>query len=152
MRRAARGDLSGNRPGPAAGPDPQAGLTLIEVLVALLVLTVVMTSVMTALLANTRVNTRVVERAEAIRVSEEVLEGYRQVGSYGQLAAQGAEAREVLRAGRSYRVQTTFCPADRPPEMQCSESAVFIRLSVGLDGRELHRAETYYTAFGKVTP
>lgn len=143
---------SGQRPGPPSRPDPQAGLTLTEVLVALMVLTVVMSSVMAALLANTRVNTRVVERAGAIRVSEEVLEAYRQVGKYGQLGSRGSEVKDVLRGGRSYRVQATFCPADRPPEMQCSESAVFIRLSVGLDGRELHRAETFYTAFGKVAP
>lgn len=123
------------------------GFTLLEVLVALLILGVALAALMSALLANTGLNSRVSRAAEAIRLSEDVLEGYRQAGNYGDLRQDKQET--VQRNNVSYTVVTDFCPTDAPSSMACSDSAAYIRLEVKDGNTILHRVETYYTSFGK---
>ncbi|GGM16948.1 type II secretion system protein [Deinococcus aerophilus] len=125
------------------------GFTLVEVLAALLVLGMVMATMFAALLANTSLNSKVERKAEAVRISEQKLENYRQLGRYGNLVTQGTVAETVTYNGKPYTVQTTFCPSDRPSTMVCSNTAVYIRLDVLQTGQLLHRAETFYTSFGK---
>lgn len=125
----------------------EGGFTLLEVLAALLLLGLALAALLSATLANTGLNSRVDRAAEAVRISEERLEGYRYVGGYGALRTNKTETE--TRRGQNYTVVTTFCPSDAPTEMPCSGSAVYIRLEVKDGPRLLHRAETYYTEFGK---
>jgi len=128
-------------------PDSRtAGLTLIEVLVAFIVLGVALTALLSAMLSNTALNTEVSRRSEAIRVSEAVLEGYRQSGDYGSLRT--TRTNTVTSGGTTFSTVSTFCPADAPSSMPCSTSAVYIRVEVKYGNKVLHKADTYYTSFG----
>lgn len=130
-------------------PQTTQGFSLIEVLVALLVLGLAMTTLISALLANTSLNTKVDRKAEAIRISEERLESFRQSGNYGTLIGKGTTTETVTRRGQQFTVQTTFCPTGVAPSMKCSTTAVYIRLDVKQGVTLLQRAETFYTSFGK---
>lgn len=125
------------------------GLTVIEVLIALLVLGIALTVLISALIGNTGLNTQIDRKSEAIRISEDVLEGYRQAGSYGGLQNAQPRVETVSRRNQPYTVTTTFCPTDKPSTMLCSNSAVYIRVEVKNGNKLLHRAETYYTTFGR---
>ncbi|WP_295822451.1 type II secretion system protein [uncultured Deinococcus sp.] len=129
--------------------DATQGITIVEVLVAMLVLGIAMGSVMSGLLANTSVNSRVGYKAEAIRVAEEKLEGYRQDGNYNGLSAKPPVTETVIRKDIPYTVKTTFCPADKPTSMVCSNTAVYIRVEVKHGTTDLYSADTYYTSFGQ---
>lgn len=123
-----------------------AGLTLIEVLVAFVVLGIALTALLSAMLSNTALNTDVGRRAEAIRVSEVVLEGYRQSGNYSTLRT--ARTDTITSGGIPFTAVSTFCPSDAPSSMKCSTSAVYIRVEVKYGNKVLHQADTYYTSFG----
>ncbi|ALW90092.1 hypothetical protein AUC44_15315 [Deinococcus actinosclerus] len=131
--------------------DGTQAFTLIEVLVALAILGIVMSTVMSALLANTSANARVNRKAEAVRISEEYMERYRQQSDYKTLQATDLE-NTVVRGGQTYKVMTDFCPLDLANDiktaMPCTASSVYIRVEVSNDGKLLQRTETYYTAFG----
>ncbi|MFB9993431.1 prepilin-type N-terminal cleavage/methylation domain-containing protein [Deinococcus oregonensis] len=128
-------------------PDSRtAGLTLIEVLVAFMVLGIALTALLSAMLSNTALNTDVTRRAEAIRVSEVVLEGYRQAGNYGTL--RNTRTDTITSGGTTFNTLSTFCPLDAPSSMACSSSAVYIRVEVKYGNKVLHKADTYYTSFG----
>lgn len=131
--------------------DREQAFTLIEVLVALGILGIVMGTVMSALLANTSLNAQVSRKAEAVRISEEIMEGYRQQTDYKTLQATDLES-SVTRQGQQYKVVTDFCPTDLSTEIKkalpCTQSSVYIRVEVSNGGKLLQRAETYYTAFG----
>lgn len=123
------------------------GFTLIEVLVALLILGVALMFLLSALLGNTNLNTKIDRKAEAIRVSEGILENYRQSSDYGGLRTDTSQT--VTRRGTNYAVDTDFCPDDAPSTMACTTTSVYIRLKVKYDGKVLHQADTYYTEFGR---
>lgn len=125
------------------------GITIVEVLVAMLILGVAMGSLMGGLLANTSVNSRVSHKADAIRISEEKLEGYRQVSSYVGMNTTLPITETVARNGVNYTVITTFCPADMPSSMVCSNTAVYIRVEVLDATKSLQKVDTYYTTFGQ---
>jgi type II secretory pathway pseudopilin PulG len=128
-------------------PDSRtAGLTLLEVLVAFVVLGIALTALLSAMLSNTALNTDVSRRAEAVKVSEAVLEGYRQSGDYGSLRTM--QTSTVTSGGTTFNTVSTFCPNDAPSSMVCSGSAVYIRVEVKYGNKVLHRADTYYTSFG----
>lgn len=128
-------------------PDTAQGFTLIEILVALAILSIALGALLSAMLANASLNTKVDRTAEAVRVSENLLEGYRQTGEYGSLRGQKVET--VTRRNQTFTVSTDFCPLDAPNTMPCSGAAVYIRLKVDYGNATLHRVETYYTNFGK---
>ncbi|MFC3831250.1 MULTISPECIES: type IV pilus modification PilV family protein [Deinococcus] len=129
--------------------DATQGITIVEVLVAMLVLGIAMGSVMSGLLANTSVNSRVGNKAEAVRITEEKLEGYRQDGDYTTLSTSLPVTETITRKGMNYTVKTTFCPSDKPTTMVCSKTAVYIRVEVTNGNTELYKADTYYTSFGQ---
>ncbi|THF68958.1 prepilin-type N-terminal cleavage/methylation domain-containing protein [Deinococcus sp. Arct2-2] len=117
-------------------------MSLIEVLVAFVVLGIALTALLSAMLSNTALNTDVSRRAEAIRVSEVVLEGYRQAGNYGALRTTRTDT--VTSGNIPFTAVSTFCPPDAPLSMVCSSSAVYIRLEVKYGNKVLHKADTYY--------
>lgn len=125
------------------------GVTIVEVLIAMLVLGIAMGAIMGGLLSNTSVNSRVSQKADAIRIAEEKLEGYRQLGSYATLSGAAPLTETVARGGLNYAVTTTFCPSDRPGTMACSSTAVYLRVEVKNGTRLLYTADTYYTQFGQ---
>ncbi|WP_412026927.1 prepilin-type N-terminal cleavage/methylation domain-containing protein [Deinococcus yunweiensis] len=127
----------------------EQGITIVEVLVAMLVLGIAMGSVMSGLLANTSVNSKVGQKAEAARITEEKLEGYRQLGTYAALNGATPITETITRGGVSYTVKTTFCPTDKPSTMACSNTAVYIRVEVNNGSKALYKADTYYTQFGQ---
>ncbi len=128
------------------------GFTLIETLVAIAVLGVTLTLLTTAFLANTNLNSVVDQRADATRIGETVLESYRQNSNYGVLAVSAPISQNFTRNGRTYVARTTFCPdtrsADLTAKMPCSDTAVFIELTISRNSTVLYSASTYYTRFG----
>lgn len=125
------------------------GITIVEVLVALAILGIALTTLLSAMISNTRLNTQVDQRSEAIRISEDTLEAYRQAGNYGVLATSAPRTSTVTRRNQPYTVVATFCPSDKPVRMICSNTAVYIRVEVNSGSKMLHKAETYYTTFGR---
>lgn len=115
----------------------------------MLVLGIAMGAIMGGLLSNTSVNSRVGQKAEAIRITEEKLEGYRQLGSYAALNGAAPLTQTVTRSGLPYTVVTTFCPTDKPSTMACSNTAIYIRVEVTNGNTTLYKADTYYTQFGQ---
>lgn len=128
------------------------GFTLVETLVAIAVLGITLTLFTTAFLANTSLNNTVDRRAEATRIGEKILEGYRQNSNYGVLATSAPVSQSITRNGQTYVALTTFCAATRPADlmtkMPCSDTAVFIELNVSQNSKVLYSASTYYTRFG----
>lgn len=114
---------------------------------ALLILGVALMALISGLLGNTNLNTKIDRKAEAVRVSEDVLERYRQSGDYGSLRT--ASSQVIVKRGTSFTVETDFCPTDAPATMACTTTSVYIRVKVKYDGTILHQADTYYTEFGK---
>ncbi len=127
--------------------NPTEGFTLIEVLVALLILGIALTVLLSALLGNTSLNTKIDRKAEAVRISEGVLENYRQSGDYGTLRTDASQT--VVRRGANYTIDTDFCPTGAPATMACTTTSVYIRVKVKYDGTTLQQADTYYTEFGR---
>ncbi|WP_162393772.1 type IV pilus modification PilV family protein [Deinococcus kurensis] len=129
---------------------PQAGFTVIELLVALTILGIAMATVMSAMLANTNMNTSVEKRANAVRISEQLMEAYRQRADYGTMRLPVTES--ITRNGRAYTAVTTFCPIDLPPatrtDMPCNNTSVYIRIEVKDGSTVLQKVETYFTQFG----
>lgn len=125
------------------------GITIVEVLIAMLVLGIAMGAIMGGLLSNTSVNSKVSQKAEAVRITEEKLEGYRQLGTYASLNGALPITETVTRGGLNYAVTTTFCPSGTPTTMTCSNTAVYIRVEVKNGSKALYSADTYYTQFGQ---
>ncbi|PTA67773.1 type II secretion system protein [Deinococcus arcticus] len=129
----------------------QAGFTVVELLIALAILGVAMSTVISAMLANTSLNTRVERQANAVRVSEQVMESYRQRTDYAALQFNDL-SQTVVMNGQTYTANTDFCPNDLPQatknSMPCSSTSVYIRVEVKHGNTVLHRAETYFTQFG----
>ncbi|MVN88173.1 prepilin-type N-terminal cleavage/methylation domain-containing protein [Deinococcus sp. HMF7620] len=129
----------------------QAGFTIIELLIALAILGIAMTTVMSALLANTSLNTKMERQANAVRISEQTLEAYRQRTDYAALQKNDLSD-TVTMNGQSYTVVTDFCPNDlttaTKTALPCNNTSVYIRVEVKYGTTILHRAETYFTQFG----
>lgn len=128
---------------------PEQGFTLIEVLIAMLVLGIALAAMLSTMLSNTQLNNNLEQRSQAVRLTEGILEKYRQSANYGALAVMPAQTEEVSVNGQPLKITTTFCPSSKPKELVCSASAVYIRVEVKNADKIIHSAETYYTTFGR---
>lgn len=127
------------------------GLSIIEAIVALAIIGIILAILIPSFVGNLRINNRTELRGVAIGLAQQRLEELRAQLPVPLPTTESSSSSSVAVQGRTFAVQTTYCPSDvpltSPPTATCTATRVLVRVQVSYLGSVLYAAETVYTSF-----
>lgn len=127
------------------------GLSIIEAIVALAVIGIILAILIPSFIGSLRITNRTELRGVAIGLAQQRLEELRSQLPSPLPTTPTSNSSDVTVQGRTFAIQTTFCPTDvpltTPPTPPCTAQRVLVRVQVSYQGSVLYAADTVYTDF-----
>lgn len=127
------------------------GLSIIEAIVALAVIGIILAILIPSFIGSLRITNRTELRGVAIGLAQQRLEELRSQLPTPLPTSEVSGSTSVTVQGRTFAIQTTFCPTDvpltTPPTPACTAQRVLVRVQVSYLGSVLYAADTVYTNF-----